>query len=98
LRLSLSAPSLPWPGHAYYTTNVKYGGLNDYRGGGRSSGRITAGFVMAGAVARKLLGLIGVEVFAHTIEIGGIKAEVKDIEAIKGNARSNSLSCADRKR
>ena len=86
---------LPRPGHADYTTSVKYGGFNDYRGGGRSSGRITAGFVMAGAVARKLLGVIGVEVFAHTIEIGGIKAALGDIEAARENARSNSLSCAD---
>ena len=31
--------SLPRPGHADYTNYVKYGGFNDYRGGGRSSGR-----------------------------------------------------------
>ena len=37
------------PGHADYTAHVKYGGFNDWRGGGRLSGRITAGFVMAGA-------------------------------------------------
>jgi chorismate synthase len=89
------AKLLPRPGHADYTSYIKYGGFADYRGGGRSSGRITAGFVMAGAVARRLLGLIGVEVFAHTVEIGGIKAGVKDIETIKKNSRSNSLSCAD---
>ena len=39
----------PRPGHADYTAFVKYGGFNDWRGGGRFSGRITAGFVMAGA-------------------------------------------------
>ncbi len=86
---------LPRPGHADYTSYIKYGGFADYRGGGRSSGRITAGFVMAGAVARKLLGLIGVGVFAHTIEIGGIKAGAKDIEEIKKSSRLSSLSCAD---
>jgi len=32
------------------------------------------GFVMAGAVAKKLLGHIGVEVLAHTVSIGGIRA------------------------
>ncbi len=64
----------PRPGHADYTAFAKYGGFNDYRGGGRFSGRITAGFVMAGAVAKKLLAAAGVEVIAHTTEIGGIKA------------------------
>ena len=63
------------PGHADFTAFMKYGGYNDYRGGGRFSGRITAGFVMAGAVARKLLNLVGIEVLAHTVEIGGIKAD-----------------------
>ncbi len=69
---------LPRPGHADYTAYMKYGGFNDYRGGGRFSGRITAGFVMAGAIARKLVGLIGLEVLAHTVEIGGIAARPKD--------------------
>ena len=45
------------PGHADYTAFVKYGGFNDWRGGGRFSGRITATFVMAGAIAKKLLEL-----------------------------------------
>ena len=68
---------LPRPGHADYTNSIKYGGYNDYRGGGRSSGRITAGYVMAGAIAKKLLDSIGIEILAHTIEIGGIKAPEK---------------------
>src|SRR4030042_4222798 len=59
------------PGHADYTAYMKYGGFNEWRGGGRLSGRITATFVMAGAIAKKLLNLIGTEVVAHTVEIGG---------------------------
>ena len=66
------------PGHADYTSYVKFGGFNDFRGGGFFSGRITATFVMAGAIAKKLLGLIGIEVLAHTVEIGGIKAGPKE--------------------
>ena len=83
------------PGHADYTAFIKYGGFNDFRGGGRFSGRITAGFVMAGAIAKKLLNLIGIEVLAHTIEIGGIKAEPKEFSEIKGNVGQNPLRCAD---
>ena len=86
---------LPRPGHADYPAFVKYGGFNDFRGGGRFSGRITAAFVMAGAVAQKLLGLIGVDVLAHTIEIGGIKAVSKELAEIKANVGKNSLRCAD---
>ena len=88
---------LPRPGHADYTAFMKYGGFNDFRGGGRFSGRITATFVMAGAVAKKLLNLIGVEVLAHTIEIGGIRAEPKGIDEIKQNVEQNPVKCADLK-
>jgi chorismate synthase len=82
------------PGQADYTAYVKYGGYNDYRGGGRFSGRITAGFVMAGAVARKLLATIGVEVLAHTIEIGGIQAVPQEPDEVK-NMAANAVHCTD---
>jgi chorismate synthase len=85
------------PGHADYTAFMKYGGFNDFRGGGRFSGRITATFVMAGAIAKKLLNLIGVEVLAHTIEIGGVKAEPKGFDEIRENAQKNPVKCADLK-
>jgi len=42
------------PGHAGYAYDVKYG-IQDYRGGGRSSARETASRVAAGAVARKVV-------------------------------------------
>jgi len=83
------------PGHADYTAFIKYGGFNDFRGGGRFSGRITAGFVLAGAVAKKLLSLISIEILAHTIEIGGIRAEPKGFDKIKENVAQNPLRCAD---
>jgi chorismate synthase len=85
------------PGHADYTAYVKYGGFNDWRGGGRFSGRITASFVMAGAIARKILEIIGVEIIAHTVEIGGIAAKQLDYEEIKKRALKDPLFCADRK-
>ncbi len=83
------------PGHADYTAFTKYGGFNDFRGGGRFSGRITAGWVMAGALARKLLALQDIAVFAHTVEIGGVKAAPADTSRIKEGAESSSLRCAD---
>jgi len=86
---------LPRPGHADYTAFMKYGGFNDFRGGGRFSGRITATFVMAGAIARKLLSLRSIEVLAHTIEIGGIKTKPMELGEIKENAEKNPLRCAD---
>ena len=85
----------PRPGHADYPAYLKYGGFNDYRGGGRFSGRITAGFVMAGAVAKKLLKTIDVEVIAHTIEIGGIHINPVNIDDIKRNVNTNPLKCGD---
>ncbi|MFC1993020.1 chorismate synthase [Chloroflexota bacterium] len=86
---------LPRPGHADYNAFIKYGGFNDFRGGGRFSGRITVTFVMAGAVAKKLLGRLGIEVLAHTVEIGGIKAKPAEFDEVKANVERTPLKCAD---
>lgn len=83
------------PGHADYTALVKYGGFADGRGGGRFSGRITASFVMAGAVARKILDTLGVAIAAHTVEIGGIAARAATFDDIKTKATRDPLRCAD---
>jgi chorismate synthase len=84
------------PGHADFTAFTKYGGFNDWRGGGQFSGRITAGFVMAGTVAKKLLDTLGVEVMAHTVEIGGVAAKPQNPAAIRKNAAPATLFCADK--
>jgi chorismate synthase len=86
----------PRPGHADWTAHVRYGGFNDYRGGGRFSGRNTAGYVMAGAVAKTLLmDALGAEVLAHTLEIGGINASTTNVGEIKANTEGNPARCAD---
>jgi len=64
---------LPRPGHADYPAWFKYRGFNDYRGGGRFSGRVTVALIMAGVVAKKLLSNFGVEVLAYTKAIGTVK-------------------------
>jgi len=67
------------PGHADYTYWEKYG-IRDYRGGGRSSARETAARVAAGAVAKMMLGKIGVEVSSGIFQIGDVKARRYDFE------------------
>ena len=59
------------PGHADYAGYVKYRGMNDPRGGGHFSGRLTAPLVFAGSVARLLLREKGIEIGAHIAAIAG---------------------------
>ena len=87
--------STPRPGHADYTAFLKYGKYNDFRGGGRFSGRITAGFVMAGAIARKLLTLSGIEIIAHTVQIGDIRAVPHPSDITRENVDKSPVRCAD---
>jgi chorismate synthase len=89
--------SLLRPGHADYTAYMKYGGFNDFRGSGRFSGRLTVGLVMAGAIARKLLDSIGINIVAHTRAINGIQSKQDDITQIRENVENNPLHCADLK-
>jgi chorismate synthase len=85
----------PRPGHADYTAGIRYGGFNDYRGGGRFSGRITISYVMGGAIAKKALReILNIEILAHTTEIGGIKADRTNLEEIR-KADNNPVRCAD---
>ena len=62
--------SVPRPGHADFVAHVKYGGFEDYRGGGAFSARLTVGLVAAGVIAKKLMGE-AVQVKAEILEVGG---------------------------
>ncbi|MFW9948826.1 MAG: chorismate synthase [Candidatus Thorarchaeota archaeon] len=60
------------PSHVDYVILQKYGEFADYRGSGRFSGRITAGFVMAGAIAKQILSRFNISILAYTKSIGDI--------------------------
>lgn len=70
-----SIKNTPRPGHADFVLYEKFKGFNDYRGGGHSSGRLTAALVAAGVIAKKMIPQIRIE--ARLIEAGG----ETDIEA-----------------
>jgi chorismate synthase len=59
----------PRPGHADYVASVKFGGYEDYRGGGHFSGRLTLGLVAAGVIARKIIAPVSVN--AMLVSAGG---------------------------
>lgn len=61
--------AVPRPGHADFVANRKFGGHEDYRGGGHFSGRLTLCLVAAGVVAKKILK--GITVDATITSIAG---------------------------
>ncbi|MGM9961050.1 MAG: chorismate synthase [Allobaculum sp.] len=60
------------PGHADLAAFEKYGGYQDYRGGGHFSGRLTAPIVAAGAICRQILESKGVKLATHITQLHGI--------------------------
>lgn len=61
--------AIPRPGHADFVAHQKFGGFEDYRGGGHFSGRLTVCLVGAGVVAKKILQEISVQ--ASILSIAG---------------------------
>lgn len=57
------------PSHADYAAYLKYGGFQDYRGGGHFSGRITAPIMILGSIAKQLLSKKGITIGSHILSI-----------------------------
>ena len=89
--------SRPRPGHADLAGGLKYDrhDLRDVLE--RASARETAARTAAGAVCKKLLSELGVDVFGHVISIGEVEATVAPLplSEIRSRARAADLSCAD---
>lgn len=63
--------SLFRPSHADFTYYNKYG-VRDFRGGGRSSARITISRCVGGALAKLVLRQLGISIYAYTSQVGAI--------------------------
>lgn len=61
--------AIPRPGHADFVAHQKFGGFEDYRGGGHFSGRLTVCLVGAGVLAKKIIQ--GISVQASILSIAG---------------------------
>ncbi len=85
------------PGHSDFPAMIKYKKFNDYRGGGRFSGRLTATFVMGGAIAQKLLKeSLGVETHSYTLQIGKIRMNKSPNSKMIKSIYSNDVRCPDK--
>lgn len=83
------------PGHADFTFDAKFG-MRDYRGGGRSSARETICRVAAGAIAKKLLGRLGVRIVGYVKQVGTIVADVPEPAAVTlDQVEANAVRCPD---
>lgn len=60
------------PGHAEYTYHKRYG-YYDYRGGGRSSGRVSISLLAAGTIAKKILSNFNITFESKVVELAGIE-------------------------
>ncbi|HJU45514.1 MAG TPA: chorismate synthase [Chitinophagaceae bacterium] len=70
--------SIPRPGHADWVAHHKFGGNEDYRGGGHFSARLTTGLVAAGAIAKKLMSRLTIA--ATITEVGGEPGTEKGLQ------------------
>ncbi len=80
------------PSHADYTNQNKYG-IRDYRGGGRSSARVTAGWVAAGAIAKLLLKKYEISITAYVKQVHQISLEIPYTSLNFDEIEKNNVRC-----
>jgi chorismate synthase len=87
----------PRPGHADLAGGLKHDrhDLRDVLE--RASARETAARTAVGAVCRKLLALVGIDVFAHVVSIGSVEAPGLDLapSELRARSRASDLACVD---
>jgi len=81
------------PSHADFTYDKKYEGNRDYRGGGRTSARETANWVVGGAVAKQVIS--NIKINAYTSSIGNIHVETPYQELDFNQIEANIARCPD---
>ena len=82
------------PSHADYVFQEKYG-VRDYRGGGRSSARVTAPIVAAGAIAKQLLVRQGLDIKSWVQRVQHVESEVEYSQLDLSTIDSNIVRCPD---
>lgn len=82
------------PSHADFTYYSKYG-IRDYRGGGRSSARITISRCVGGALAKLVLKQLGISVKAYTSQVGNIKLDNDYRKYNLDKIEQNIVRCPD---
>ncbi|QED48433.1 chorismate synthase [Cytobacillus dafuensis] len=90
--------SRPRPGHADLNGAIKYGHRDMRNVLERSSARETTARVAAGAVAKKLLSELGINIGSHVVEIGGVKSTVKEydsLDKLKEITENSPVRCLD---
>jgi len=90
----------PRPGHADLNGAIKYGHRDMRNVLERSSARETTVRVAAGAVAKRILAELGIQVAGHVIEIGGVQAEnitYNSIAELQSTTEASPVRCLDEK-
>lgn len=82
------------PSHADYAYDQKYG-IRAIAGGGRSSARETIGRVAAGAIAKKILRGLGIEVVAYVEKVHHLRTEIDPLTVTLEQVEANIVRCPD---
>ncbi|MDT2012344.1 chorismate synthase [Carnobacterium divergens] len=98
-KVGMRRVSKPRPGHADLVGGMKYGHRDLRNVLERSSARETTVRVAVGAIAKKLLHELGIEVVGHVLEIGGVRAEIGKsytTAEIKELSENSPVRCLDK--